>query len=224
MKLLVIEDDEDLAESVSRGLVAEGYTVDIAHDGAVGLWMAVEGGYDAIVCDLMLPGRNGFRICNDLRVAGNWTPVLVLTAKDGELDEAEALDSGADDFLTKPFAFAVLCARLRALLRRAEVRGPTPVSVGDLEVEPATRRVARAGTAIELTAREFDVLSFLVRRAGRVLSKRDIIDGVWEHDFDGDPNIVEVYVRRLRRKIDEPFGCQTIETLRGAGYRVVAEP
>jgi two-component system OmpR family response regulator len=223
MKLLVIEDDPKIASAVTRGLEAAGFTIDAAANGDDGWWMASEGSYDLIVLDIMLPGRNGYRICADLRAAGDWTPVLMLTAKDGELDEAEALDTGADDYLTKPFSYAVLLARVRALLRRAGDQDPTPVSAGDLRIAPRERRVWRGDVEIELTTRQFDVLEFLVRRAGRVLSKREILAGVWEYDFDGDPNIVEVYVRRLRRRIDEPFGRHAIQTIRGAGYRLAVD-
>jgi DNA-binding response OmpR family regulator len=220
VKLLLVEDDTKIAAAVERGLRAEGFTVEVAHDGTDGLWMATEGVYDLIVLDIMLPGRNGYQICADLRACGNWTPILMLTAKDGELDEAEALDTGADDYLSKPFSFPVLVARVRALLRRGGGREPVPLGIGDLRIEARGRRVHRGEVEIELTAREFDVLEFLVRRRGEVLSKADILDGVWEHDFEGDPNIVEVYVRRLRKKIDEPFDRRSIETLRGAGYRI----
>jgi two-component system, OmpR family, response regulator len=222
MKLLVVEDDRKVATAVKRGLEAEGYTVDVASDGTDGLWLATEGSYDLIVLDIMLPGRNGYQVCAELRAAGDWTPVLMLTAKDGDLDEAEALDTGADDYLSKPFSFAVLVARVRALLRRASGRNPAPVAAGDLRIDPAQRRVWRGDAEIDLTARQFDVLEFLVRRAGQVLSKSEILDGVWHHDFDGDPNIVEVYIRRLRTRIDEPFGRHAIETIRGAGYRLAA--
>lgn len=221
MKVLVVEDDKKVATAVKRGLEAEGYTVDFAFDGADGLWLATEGTYDLIVLDIMLPGRNGYEICAQLRETGDWTPILMLTAKNGELDEAEALDTGADDYLSKPFSFGVLVARIRALLRRAG-RNPAPVAAGDLHIDPGQRRVWRGEHEITLTARQFDVLEFLVRRAGQVLSKAEILDGVWHYDFDGDPNIVEVYIRRLRTRIDEPFGRHAIETIRGVGYRLAA--
>lgn len=220
MKLLLIEDDRKIATAVKRGLELEGFTLDVAYDGSDGLWLATEGSYDLIVLDIMLPGRNGYQICADLRTAGDWTPILMLTAKDGDLDEAEALDTGADDYLTKPFSFPVLVARIRALLRRAAGRDPAPISAGDLRIDPAQRRAWRGEREIDLTTRQFDVLEFLVRRAGNVMSKLEILAGVWEYDFEGDPNIVEVYIRRLRLKIDEPFGRHAIQTVRGAGYRL----
>jgi DNA-binding response OmpR family regulator len=220
VKLLLVDDDAKLAASVRRGLTAEGFTVEVATDGIEGLWQASEGTYDLIVLDILLPGRNGYEVCRELRRAENWTPILMLTAKDGSLDEAEALDTGADDYLTKPFSFAVLVAHIRALLRRTRGSFPAPVSVGDLRLDPVRRRVWRGTTEVSLTAREFEVLEFLVRRRGQVLSKQAILDGVWDIGFDGDPNIVEVYVRRLRRKLDEPYGRTTIDTVRGAGYRV----
>ena len=223
MKLLLVEDDRKIAAAVRRGLEAEGMHVDVSLDGDDGLWRATEGTYDLLILDIMLPGRNGFQICADLREAGDWTPILMLTAKDGDLDEAEALDSGADDYLTKPFSFPVLVARVHALLRRSAGRQTSPMSVGTLRIDPASRRVWRGEVEIALTAREFEVLHHLVRRPGQVLSKYDILAGVWDYDFDGDPNIVEVYVGRLRRKVDDPFGEQSIQTVRGAGYRIDAE-
>jgi two-component system OmpR family response regulator len=220
VKVLLVEDDRKIAAAVRRGLEAEGFSVETATDGIEGRWLATEGTFDLIVLDLMLPGRNGYQVCADLRDAGIWTPILVLTAKDGDLDEAEALDTGADDFLAKPFSFPVLVARVRALVRRAGGAAPPPISVGDLRIEPGGRRVWRGDSEVQLTAREFDVLEFLMRRRGQVLSKDEILGGVWDFEFDGPANIVEVYIRRIRRKIDEPFGRTSIATVRGAGYRL----
>ena len=220
MKLLLVEDDKKIATSLKRGLEADGYTVEVAFDGADGLWMATEGIYDLIVLDILLPSINGYQVCARIREQGDWTPILMLTAKDGDLDEAEALDTGADDYLVKPFSFPVLVARIRALLRRTTGRSPAPVEAGDLRIDPGERRAWRGDEEVSLTTRQFDVLEFLIRRSGQVLSKDDILAGVWDHDFDGDPNIVEVYVRRLRRAIDEPFDRHAIKTIRGAGYRL----
>ena len=220
MKLLVVEDDHKIANALRRGLEGEGFTVDVATNGDDGWWMASERAYDAIVLDIMLPGRNGYVLCADLRAAGNWTPILMLTAKEGEFDEAEGLDTGADDYLRKPFSFTVLLSRLRALLRRGAIRELPPWSVGSLRIDSAGRRAWSKGVELDLVRREFDVLEFLARRAGTVVSKDDIISGVWEFGFDGDHNIVEVYIARLRRKVDEPFGVQRIVTIRGAGYRL----
>jgi DNA-binding response OmpR family regulator len=220
LKLLVIEDDEKISRALSRGLRVEGFTVEVAARGDDGLWLAQEGRFDLIILDILLPGRNGFQVCAELRAAGDWTPILMLTAKDGELDEAEGLDTGADDYLTKPFSFPVLVARVHALLRRAARRDPSPVAVGDLRIEVAERRVFLGDVEVGLTAREFDVLHLLVRRAGEVLSKLEILDGVWDYGFEGDPNIVEVYIGRLRKKVDQPFGRRAIQTVRGAGYRL----
>ena len=221
MRLLVVEDEKKLAVSLKRGLEADGFAVDIALNGTDGKWMATENDYDAIVLDIMLPGINGFKLCGQLRDAGNWTPILMLTAKDGELDETEALDTGADDFLRKPFSHLVLVARIRALLRRGKTERPVELTAGSLRVDPSDRRVWRDDDEIELTAREFAVLEYLVSNAGTVVSKADILEHVWDYEFDGDPNIVEVYVRHLRKKIDIPYDAESIQTVRGAGYRLV---
>jgi two-component system OmpR family response regulator len=220
MKLLLVEDDEKIATAVKRGLDAEGFTVEVSFDGDDGFWKASEGAYDLIVLDIMLPGRNGYRVCADLRRAGVWTPILVLTAKDGDLDEAEALDTGADDYLTKPFSFPVLVARVRALLRRTAGGEPAPLTVGAVRIDPSGRRVWVADREVAVTTREFDVLEFMMRRAGQVLSKTEILDGAWSDDFNGDPNIVEVYVGRLRRKLATDTRPALIATIRGAGYRL----
>jgi two-component system OmpR family response regulator len=220
VRVLVVEDEVRLAAGIRAGLEAEGCAVDLAVDGPEGLWRAREGHYDAIVLDLMLPGMNGFRVCATLRSEGIWAPILVLTAKDGEWDEVEALDTGADDFLTKPFSYPVLVARLRALARREPRERPVVLAAGDLRLDPAERRAWRGDAEVVLTARELAVLEFLLRRRGEVVSKRDVLDHVWDDDFAGDPNIVEVYVGRLRNKLDRPFGRAAIETVRGAGYRL----
>jgi two-component system, OmpR family, response regulator len=223
MRVLIVEDEAALAEGLRDGLEAEGFAVDIASDGLDGLWMAREHPYAAIVLDIMLPGLNGYRVCATLRQEGIWTPILMLTAKDGELDEAEALDTGADDYLTKPFSFVVLLARLRALMRRGVPERPSVLESGDLRLDPATRTVQRGDVAVEMTSRETALLEFLLRRQGHVLSKQTILDNVWNDEFEGDPNIVEVYIRRLRNKLDRPFGRAAIETIRGAGYRLTAD-
>jgi len=223
MRVLVVDDEVRLADGVRRGLEAEGFAVDVAHNGVDGLWRARETRYDAIVLDLMMPGMSGWKVCEALRSEENWTPVLMLTAKDGEWDQVEALDSGADDYVTKPFSFAILVARLRALIRRGAIERPVILEAGGLRLDPATRRVWRDDSEVSLTAREFAVLEHLMRHRGQVLSKRDVIAGVWDDDFEGDPNIVEVYVGHLRRKLDRPFGRTAIETVRGAGYRLAAD-
>src|SRR5688572_11208302 len=222
MRVLVIEDEKRLAAGLRKGLEAEGFAVDVALTGTDGLWMAREHAYDAIVLDIMLPELNGYQVCATLRDEGIWSPILMLTAKDGEWDEVEALDTGADDFLTKPFSFAVLIARLRALVRRGARERPAVLEAGDLGLDPAAHTVWRGEVAVELTARETALLEYLLRRKGEVVSKREVLDHVWDYDFEGDPNIVEVYVRHLRNKLDRPFGRQAIETVRGAGYRLNA--
>ena len=221
MKLLLVDDDVTLANALRRGLTAEGFSVEVAVDGPEGLWRGREGGYDLILLDIMLPGQNGYRVCAELRRSGVRTPILMLTAKDGDLDEAEGLDTGADDYLRKPFSFPVLVARVHALLRRASLGDPAPLSVGDLQLDLQARRVVCGGVPLELTAREFDLLTYLVRRAGRIVSKREILTGVWDDAFEGAPNVVEVYVARLRRKLGGPEGPGRIETVRGMGYRLV---
>ncbi|HZP30952.1 MAG TPA: response regulator transcription factor [Acidimicrobiia bacterium] len=223
MRVLVVEDEVALAEAVADGLQAEGFDVDTVHDGVDGLWRAREGSYDAIVLDVLLPGMNGYRVCKTLREEGVWTPILILTAKDGEWDEAEALDTGADDFLSKPFSFVVLLARLRALFRRGAPPRPAVLELGPLKLDPGTRRVSRDGDDIRLTTREFALLEYLMRRNGSVASKPEILDHVWGMDFAGDPNVVEVYVGYLRRKLDDPYGSHLIRTVRGAGYRLTAD-
>ncbi|MEV8315140.1 response regulator transcription factor [Streptomyces sp. NPDC059900] len=222
MRILVVEDDLRLAELLRRGLVGEGYAVDVAHDGRSGLELALLNGYDALVLDVILPGLNGYRLCARLREAALWTPVLMLTAKDGEYDEAEGLDTGADDYLTKPFSFVALTARLRALLRRGRPERPAVLQVGDLEIDPATRGCRRGITPVALTLREFAVLEYLARRRGETVSKTEVLEHVWDHTFEGDVNVVEVYVSTLRRKIDAPFQRRTIHTVRGIGYRLEA--
>ncbi|UCM90556.1 response regulator transcription factor [Streptomyces marincola] len=219
MRVLIVEDEKRLARSLAQGLTAEGFAVDVAHTGTDGLHRATEGSYDLLILDIMLPGMNGYRVCAALRAAGDETPILMLTAKDGEYDEAEGLDTGADDYLTKPFSYVVLVARVRALLRRRGGRGASPeLRVGDLVVDRAARRVSRAGLEVALTAKEFTVLEYLAGRAGEVVSKAEILDHGWDFAYDGDPNIVEVYISALRRKI----GPGLITTVRGAGYRLVA--
>lgn len=223
MRVLVVEDQRRLAAALKRGLQAEGFAVDVAGDGEEGLWLARDRSYDAIVLDILLPKLNGYKVCALLRDERNWTPILMLSAKAGEYDEAEALDTGADDFLAKPFSFVVLVARLRALLRRGNSERPHVLAAGDLTVDPGAHACRRGEVDIALSAREFSLLEFLMRRAGQVTSKAEILDHVWDYGFDGDDNIVEVYIRYLRRKIDIPFDRQAIETVRGAGYRLAED-
>ena len=223
MRVLVVEDEVRLAEALRTGLAAEGFAVDLAHTGTDGLHLARENVYDAILLDIMLPGLSGYRIAQALRAEERWVPIMMLTAKDGEYDEADGLDVGADDYLTKPFSFVVLLARLRALLRRTAPPRPSILTAGDLSLDPATRRVGRGADAIELTPKEFSLLEFLLRRAGDVVSKTEILEHVWDAYYDGDPNVVEVYVGYLRRKIDAPYGRQAVQTVRGAGYRLALD-
>ena len=222
VRVLVVDDEVRLAEAVGRGLVAEGFEVELCHDGLDALWRAKERDYGAIVLDLLLPGMNGYQVCKQLREADVWTPILMLTAKSGEYDEAEALDTGADDFLSKPFSFVVLVARLRAIARRGAGPRPAAHAVGAVVVDPGRREVTVAGTTVDLTPREFSLLEALARRSPEVATKADLLDEVWGADRDVDPNAVEVYVGYLRRKVDAPFGRAAIQTVRGAGYRLVA--
>jgi len=223
MRVLVVEDEVRLADALRRGLAADGFAVDVAHDGEDGLGKAREGSYDAVILDVMLPKLSGYRVCQALRAEDNWVPVLMLSAKDGEYDQADGLDIGADDYLTKPFSYVVLLARLRALVRRGAPSRPAVLSAGDLTLDPASRQVTRAGEQIQLTAREFALLEYLMRRIDEVVPKTEIIEHVWDEFYDGDANVVEVYVGYLRRKVDAPFGRQSLQTVRGAGYRLTAD-
>lgn len=221
MHLLVVEDDRSLAAVLRSGLTKNGCTVEFAHNGTEGLYLASENEYDVVVLDIQLPGLSGYKIVEKMRAAGVWTPVLMLTAKDGPWDQVDAFDLGADDYLTKPFDFIVLLARLRALARRGGSERPTTLAVGDLSLDPATHEVRRGDEGIRLTAKEFTLLEYFMRRPGRVLTKPQLLDGVWDPAYEGDVNIVEVYVGYLRRKIDVPFGRKSLETLRGVGYRLI---
>jgi two-component system OmpR family response regulator len=221
VRILLVEDEPRLAETIRRGLVAEGFVVEVEHDGLAG-FEAAAGGFDVLVLDIMLPSRSGYDIVRDLRKAAVWTPVLMLSAKDGEYDLADAFDLGADDYLVKPFSFVVLIARLRALLRRAAPARPAVLTVDDLALEPSRHRVTRGGVEVDLTPREYGLLEFLMRHAGTVVTKQEILQSVWDINYEGDDNIVEVYVGYLRRKVDVPFGTQCIHTVRGVGYRMAS--
>jgi len=218
--LLVVEDEVRLARALQKGLRSEGFAVDLSHDGAAGLESARSGNYDAIVLDVMLPRLSGYEVVRALRRDRNWVPVLMLSAKDGEYDEADGLDVGADDYLTKPFSYVVLVARLRALLRRGAPERPAVLAAGDLVLDPAAKQVARGDTPISLTAREFSLLEYLMRRAGEVISRFDLLEHVWDAYGTSEANVVEVYVGYLRRKIDTPFGRSAVTTVRGVGYRL----
>jgi DNA-binding response OmpR family regulator len=220
MRILVVEDEQRLATALKRGLEGDGFAVDVSFAGDEGLWLATENAYDAIVLDIMLPGLNGYQVCARLREQNVWTPILMLTAKDGEFDHAEALDTGADDFLSKPFSYVVLVAHLRALVRRGSGERPAILTAGDLRLDPARHRCWRGDEEVKLTPRQFSLLEFLMRRAGDVVSKSEILDHVWDYAYSGDPNVVEVYIGYLRKKIDAPFGKRSIETVRLVGYRL----
>lgn len=220
VKVLLVEDEKVIADAVCRGLSAEGFVVEWASNGVDGLWMARENEFDVVVLDIMLPGLNGYEICRRLRTDGSPVPILMLTAKDGEYDEADALDLGADDYLSKPFSFVVLLARLRALLRRAPAHRDPLLICGTLRLDPAARRCWRGDVEVVLTTREFSLAEFLVRRKGRVVSRSMIAEHVWDAELDIDSNVVEVYIGYLRRKLDRPFDAADIETVRGSGYRL----
>ena len=223
MRVLVVDDERPLAETLRRGLTDEGFVVDLAHDGIVGLATARYGEYDVIVLDIMLPGIHGYDVLRRLRDHQVWTPVLMLTAKDGEFDQTDAFDLGADDYLSKPFSFPVLVARLRALMRRGAPQRPVVLACGDLALDPVSREVRRGTVPVELTPREFSLVQYLMRRCGEAVTKADILANVWETDYPGSDNLVEVYVGYVRRKIDVPFGVTSLETVRGVGYRLIPQ-
>ena len=224
MRLLVVEDTARMAELLRRGLTEEGNAVDVVATAEDAVWMGTENGYDAIVLDLMLPDFDGLEVCRRLRAAGQWAPVLMLTARDALADRVAGLDAGADDYLTKPFSFAELLARLRALRRRGGEPRPAVLAVGDLTLDPAAHEVRRDGKEVVLTPKEFALLEELMRHPGEALSQTHLIEHVWDFAFEGDSNVVEVYIRYLREKVDRPFGRRSIETVRGAGYRLRADP
>lgn len=224
MKILVVEDEHTIADAVTRGLGAEGFVTRVADNGVDGLWLAQQEEFDVVVLDIMLPGLNGYEVCRQLRASGSLVPILMLTAKDGEYDEADALDLGADDYLSKPFSFVVLLARIRALLRRAPAPRDPVLTTGDLRLDPATAQCWRGDVEIELTAREFALAEFLLRRKGQVVSKNTIAEHVWDAELDVDSNVVEVYIGYLRRKLDRPFDREDIQTVRGLGYRLKDGP
>ena len=223
MRVLVVEDEKKLGELIGRGLREEGYAADLAERGEDALWMARAVPYDAIVLDVMLPGVDGFEVCRRLRGDGVWTPVLMLTARDEIDDRVGGLDAGADDYLTKPFAFEELLARLRALTRRTPVERPAVVEVGDLRLDPASHRVWRGEQELDLSAKEFSLLELFMRRPGLALTRTQLLDGAWDIAFESQSNVIDVYVRYLREKVDRPFGRDTIETVRGVGYRLRAD-
>jgi two-component system OmpR family response regulator len=223
MRLLVVEDDVKMADMLRRGLGEEGSAVDLAGSGEDALWMAGATAYDALILDVMLPGIDGFETCRRLRADGVWAPVLLLTARDAVEDRVEGLDGGADDYLAKPFSFAELSARLRALVRRGRPERPAVLTAGGLRLDPARRRVWRGDDEIGLSAKEFALLEAFMRRPGEVLTRLDLLEGAWDFAYENRSNVVDVYVRRLREKVDRPFGTDTIETVRGAGYRLATE-
>jgi two-component system, OmpR family, response regulator len=220
MRILLVEDDVKMASLLRRGMVEEGLSADIARTGDEALWMAEATEYDAIVLDVMLPGVNGFEVCRRLRESGTWSPVLMLTARDAVLDRITGLDAGADDYLTKPFSFAELLARLRALARRAPQERPAVLEVGDLRADPATRHPSRGDVEVALSSKEFALLETFMRRPGQVLSRFQLLEHCWDYAYENRSNVVDVYIRYLREKIDRPFDRSSLETVRGAGYRL----
>jgi two-component system OmpR family response regulator len=223
MRVLIVEDEAKMADVIRRGLADDGLAVDIAPHGEDALWMAGSTEYDAIVLDLLLPGIDGFEVCRRLRADGVRSPVLMLTARDAVADRVRGLDTGADDYLTKPFSLAELAARLRALARRGPIERPPVLAAGDLRLDPAGRRVWRGGAEIALSAREFALLETLMRHPGQVLDRLQLLDHVWDGEYENRSNVIDVYIRYLREKVDRPFGVDSIETVRGAGYRLRAD-
>jgi DNA-binding response OmpR family regulator len=220
VRILVVDDEVKLVRALRRGLEREGHAVDVAHDSEEALFRACDHEYDAVLLDVMLPGMDGVQVCRTLRARGRWVPILMLTARDAVGDRIRGLDAGADDYLVKPFAFAELLARLRALLRRGAPERPTKLTVEDVELDPATRSVTRAGQSVELSPKEFALLEFLMRHAGEVVNRRQILEHVWDYDYNGLSNVVDVYVGYLRRKLERPFERPLIRTARGVGYGV----
>jgi two-component system OmpR family response regulator len=220
MRILVVEDEGRMAALLRRGLQEEGYAVDVAANGRDGVWLATENPYDAILLDVLLPDIDGFEVCRRVRDVGRWAPILMLTARDAVPDRVRGLDVGADDYLTKPFAYSELLARLRAMIRRGAHERPPVIKVGDLALDPARRAVRRGDRTVELTPKEFALLEFFMRHAGEVLTRGQILEHVWDFAFEGDSNVIEVYVRYLREKVDRPFGRRSLETVRGVGYRL----
>jgi two-component system OmpR family response regulator len=224
MRVLLVEDHPKTGALMARGLREHSYAVDVALTGSDGIWLGRENHYDAVILDVMLPDVDGFTVLSQLREAGRWAPVLMLTARSSVPDRIRGLDGGADDYLVKPFSFGELLARLRALVRRGATPRPAMLTAGDLVLDPAAHAVARGGVPIRLTAKEYALLEVLARRAGDIVPRRELLGHCWDAAFDGDPNILDVYIGNLRRKIDRPFGCQSIQTVRGVGYRLTARP
>jgi two-component system, OmpR family, response regulator len=222
VRVLVVEDEPKMAQLLRRALNGEGHAVDVIDNGTDAIWMATEWDYDAVVLDVMIPPPDGFAVCRTLRERGRWAPILMLTARDGVKDRVDGLDAGADDYLPKPFSFEELSARLRALVRRGAPERPVRLEVGDLTLDPATRSVSRAGVPVQLSPKGFSLLEFFMRRPGEVLSRSDLLQHAWDFAYEGNSNVIDVYIRYLRDKVDRPFGRQSIETVWGVGYRLDA--